>query len=226
MPRSDIYALGVILYELVTGRVPYKAETPVAVIFKHIQDPLPSARELNPELPEAVELVILKALSKNPEDRYQTADDMVRAIQAAIPDASSVNCREHRLSDIPKRKIASRQKAMPRWTWAVIGFAVIGFVFLSAIVGGLFAVFNRNNQPSDSDAIVLTATRRILQTVRSYIRPAAVEILVHSRPMRRCDLGWGKAEIYIRTDRPMPGHTAKAGRFHVVQPQLRSGLGL
>jgi tRNA A-37 threonylcarbamoyl transferase component Bud32 len=85
--RSDIYSLGVVLFEMATGRVPYQAETPIAVVFKHVQDPLPPARSINPNLPEAVELVILKSLAKNPEDRYQTAADMVRAIQAAVPES-------------------------------------------------------------------------------------------------------------------------------------------
>jgi serine/threonine protein kinase len=85
--RSDIYSLGVVLFEMATGRVPYQAETPIAVVFKHVQDPLPPARSINPDLPEAVELVILKSLAKNPEDRYQTAADMVRAIQAAISES-------------------------------------------------------------------------------------------------------------------------------------------
>jgi tRNA A-37 threonylcarbamoyl transferase component Bud32 len=85
--RSDIYSLGVVLFEMATGRVPYRAETPIAVVFKHVQDPLPPARSINPDLPEAVELVILKSLAKNPEDRYQTAGDLVRAIQGAIPES-------------------------------------------------------------------------------------------------------------------------------------------
>lgn len=110
--RSDIYALGVILYELVTGRVPYRAETPMAVIFKHIQDPLPSARELNPELPEAIERVILKALSKNPEDRYQTAADMVRALN--IPALSAYGMSEENFSDaVEKTTKASSFKGNP-----------------------------------------------------------------------------------------------------------------
>jgi serine/threonine protein kinase len=86
--RSDIYSLGIILYEAVTGRVPYNAETPIAIVFKHIQDPLPSARKLNPELPESVELILLKALAKKPEDRYQNMEAFLQAIQMAFSDTS------------------------------------------------------------------------------------------------------------------------------------------
>ena len=82
--RCDIYSLGVVLYELVTGRVPYEAETPLAVLLKHVNDPLPLPRQIKPDLPEAVERVILKAMAKSPDDRFQSAQQMVDALASAV----------------------------------------------------------------------------------------------------------------------------------------------
>lgn len=84
--RSDIYALGIVLYELVTGQPPYDADTPYGIILKHINDPLISPRTFIDTMPESVERVVLRALAKNPADRFPTAGAMRDAINRALED--------------------------------------------------------------------------------------------------------------------------------------------
>jgi serine/threonine protein kinase len=82
--RSDLYALGVVLYELVTGRVPFNAPTPIAVLLKHVNEPPPAPRSLNPNLPVPVETVVLRALAKEPLQRYQSAAEMSAVLERLI----------------------------------------------------------------------------------------------------------------------------------------------
>jgi hypothetical protein len=87
--RADIYAMGVVIYQMVTGQVPFDAETPFAVVLKHISEPLPLPRVLKPDLPEVVERVILKALAKNPQDRFQSMAELVMAFERAVQGLTS-----------------------------------------------------------------------------------------------------------------------------------------
>ena len=81
---SDIYSLGIVFYEMLAGRPPFDADTPLAILMKHVNDPLPLPRSIDPEIPEPLERVVLKALAKKPEDRYQSADEMIQALKKTV----------------------------------------------------------------------------------------------------------------------------------------------
>jgi len=82
--RTDLYAAGVVLYELLTGRVPFAADTPVALLLQHAYQPVPPLRDLNPALPATLEAVLARALAKDPAARYQDAQVMAQAMAEAI----------------------------------------------------------------------------------------------------------------------------------------------
>jgi tRNA A-37 threonylcarbamoyl transferase component Bud32 len=81
---TDIYSMGVVLYELVVGRVPFNADTPFSIIHDHIYSPLPVPSEVNPRVPKNVERILLKALSKAREDRFESVEALIRAFRLAV----------------------------------------------------------------------------------------------------------------------------------------------
>src|SRR5581483_5144554 len=82
--QTDIYAFGVLLFEMLTGQVPFPGETPVAIILAHLHQPPPPPRGLVPSLPDDVETVVLKCLAKEPAARYETASDVIAALELAL----------------------------------------------------------------------------------------------------------------------------------------------
>ncbi|MBF8255931.1 MAG: Serine/threonine protein kinase [Anaerolineales bacterium] len=155
--RSDIYSLGVVLYELATGRLPYDADTPLAVLLKHVHDPLPLPRTLNPGLPEEIERVILRSLTKDPADRYQTVQAMLDDI-AGLPPATVPAARPGALNT---RSLAARAPqsaaaapsppapppsrttgSLPRKSFWLGGGAVVGvFACLGLLAAGALLIY-------------------------------------------------------------------------------------
>ncbi|MCC7205955.1 MAG: protein kinase [Anaerolineae bacterium] len=82
--RSDIYSVGIILFQMITGRLPFEAETPVATILRHVNDPIPSVRELNPDASPEVEALVVRAMAKEPDDRFQSAEEMLDTIDSIL----------------------------------------------------------------------------------------------------------------------------------------------
>lgn len=83
-PQSDVYSLGIILYELLTGKVPFEGETAVSIALKHFRDEIPSVRDFDTQIPQAMENVVLKATAKLPADRYQSAREMAADLSTAL----------------------------------------------------------------------------------------------------------------------------------------------
>ncbi|MGG6310081.1 Stk1 family PASTA domain-containing Ser/Thr kinase [Paenibacillus macerans] len=82
--KSDLYSLGIVLYQMLTGRLPFLGESPISVALKHLQEHFDEPRTVNPMIPQSVENIILKSMRKNPSERYQSAKEMLRDLETCL----------------------------------------------------------------------------------------------------------------------------------------------
>ena len=85
--RSDIYSLGILMFEMLTGKMPYRGDSAVEIALKHMKEELPNAKELNPVIPQSVENIIIKAAAKNPKNRFKDVRDMAESIKTCLDES-------------------------------------------------------------------------------------------------------------------------------------------
>ena len=160
--RTDIYSFGVMLYEMVTGRVPFNADTPFAIIHDHIYTPLPLPRSVNPNVSEAVERVLLKALAKNMNDRFGTMAEFVTAYEQAVTVGKSTSTQipagmlteneNEAETRVQKRQHTKQAGGKKKRRWGIIipvGLAAMFLCFIGLVIVG--KIINGSGQRASND---------------------------------------------------------------------------
>jgi eukaryotic-like serine/threonine-protein kinase len=158
--RSDIYSLGVVLYELLVGRAPFEGESQVATALKHMNDIPPAPRSIVPTVPRDLETIVLRALAKDPNDRYASAGDMRDALFAAGGRSHTSVLRVPAAAQPP-----AQTRSEMRWLWPVLALLALAIV-AAVVVPGLFdgdeggeAGADRDEPPSRAQTVeIISAT--------------------------------------------------------------------
>lgn len=135
-PASDIYAVGVLLFRLLTGQLPYDGDSAGEIAMRHTDAPIPSLRALRPDLPEELELVVRVALSKSPDARFPGTADLAQAlISAVVPDAPQI------IPDTPERRVSVHARRT-RFTWARAASFLALLMLIFGLVSASIFVFS------------------------------------------------------------------------------------
>ena len=180
--RADIYSLGIILYEMLTGKQPYEADTPMAVAIKHITDPVPHILNANPKLPEGMETIIQITMAKSKNDRYATSVDMTNALRdltRSNPTQLRTKVSVPRSTPVVSTPVSEPASA-PKKAFSPLA-VILPLVALAVLAGGFF-VFNSlfkggSQSPATEAPVISTFTSAPVPTDTSIPTIAATEAI-------------------------------------------------
>ena len=233
---TDIYSMGVVLYELVVGRVPFNADTPFSIIHDHIYTPLPVPSKVNPKVPKHVEKVLLKALAKERESRFESVDALIKAFRiavlggegAVIPGLDDAATRVAATVEGRKESRAnqttdqSESEGPPtkrrRWPWVLGGIALTVLCLLAfAIIAG--------NQEGDSNE-PLTDPAPMEEVIEKPPDEEILEDLSSMDDVRDPQELFQRAKKWEENNRPILAAQGyfKAGEMFLLQDQFPDAL--
>jgi serine/threonine protein kinase len=179
--RSDEYSLAVLAYEMIIGKPPFEAETPLAIVLKHITEPLTPPISLNPRVPQPVSDVISKALSKDPNDRYPTTTAFAQALSAVIA-AAPIGGTLPLPSAAPTEEVhlTQHEPAKTPRRFRPIGIIAALLVLLTIGIGGLL-IISRNQPPPDRPAATIgLGANVIVQTPTPGATPTSASVITET----------------------------------------------
>ena len=214
--KSDIYSLGILMYELVVGKVPFKGDSPVEVAIKHMKTPLPSITDAYPEIPQSIENVILKACAKNPLNRYATVKDMHDDLLTVLdkerfnePKVKYLYSEEALEDDMPRERRSDRNKQKEekrknkKMNKALI---IIGVIILVLVLAGTFIMFIYPKffkaEVKIPDVVDMTVSE-----AEDTLKEKGLEVRAKTKKENNDEIAKGKV---IETD-PEVGRTVKEG---------------
>ncbi|MBO8127683.1 MAG: Stk1 family PASTA domain-containing Ser/Thr kinase [Peptococcaceae bacterium] len=192
--KSDLYSLGVVLYEMLTGRVPFTGANPVTVALKHIQDSPPPPTEFNASISEDLEKVVLKAMSKDPDERYASARDMALDLELALPEDPE--------AEESQTKVFKPVKPRKPWLTPTLAVGVI-LALVGLMIGGILGFQNYVNVP---DVTVPNVEGMLLAEAREKLEARGLRVSVSEEYSNDVERGH-----VIHQDIP-PESTVKRGR--------------
>lgn len=232
--KSDIYSLGVVMYEMLTGTVPFNGETPISIALKHLQEEPRPLRESNPEVPPLVEAIVLKAMAKEPDQRFDDISEMITDLRSSQNYLRDDHTRRLSREDYPTQVLPriippagdgvekAQQPAVAKtrskaWVWALTGLLIMAFITGAFLAYGKFWSLNEVIVPSVVGKQVESA-RNVLADKN--LRVSVVETFHDKIPVGQVISQNPEAGSTVKEQRTINLIVSKGGEITVV-PDVR-----